>query len=119
MEEAKKKQDLKMVKSSCNDVSCPKHGKLKVRGRTFKGIIIRKFQKRIVIEFERIIRIRKYERYMKRKTKIHARLPPCEENKVNVGDYVEVGECRPLSKMIHFVFLSKVKETEKVKEKKK
>tara|TARA_Y100000310_G_scaffold342500_1_gene446022 strand:+ start:213 stop:563 length:351 start_codon:yes stop_codon:yes gene_type:complete len=98
---------------SCNDKTCPKHGTLKVRGRTFKGTVIRKFPKRIVIEFERTIRIRKYERYMKRTTKIHARLPPCQEDNVKVGDYVLVGECRPLSKMIHFVFLNKVKETEK------
>jgi len=106
-----KEKEKKIVdKDSCADPTCPKHGRLKVRGRTFKGYVIKKFPKRIVIEFERIVYIRKYERYEKRKTRIHARLPSCSEDKVNVGDYVVVGECRPLSKLIHFVFLRKVKE---------
>ena len=33
------------------------------RGRTFKGTVIKKFPKRVVIEFERMVYIRKYERY--------------------------------------------------------
>ena len=104
----KKKQEAKVEDSSCNDSSCPEHGSLKVRGRTFKGYIIRKLPKRITIEFERTVYIRKYERYMKKKTKIHARLPKCKENEIKIGDYVLVGECRPLSKIIHFVYLNKV-----------
>ena len=113
MIEGNKEKVTGMNEDSCNDIACPVHGKLKVRGRNFKGYVIRKFPKRIVIEFERIVRIRKYERYMKRKTRIHARLPECKENKVNVGDYVLVGECRPLSKMIHFVYLKNIKEKER------
>ena len=58
-----KKRKKEVAKDSCNDVTCPIHGKLKVRGRTFKGYVIRKFPRRIVIEFERIVYIRKYERY--------------------------------------------------------
>jgi len=114
-----KKNEEKVVKTkterskdrdSCDDVTCPIHGRLEVRGRTFKGYIIRKFPRRIVIEFERIIRIRKYERYAKKKTRLHARLPACMKEKVKVGDYVLIGECRPLSKLIHHVLLRKVKE---------
>jgi len=89
---------------------CWIHGSLKVRGRTFKGYVIRKFPKRITIEFERTIYVKKFERYAKKKTRIHARLPECMESKVNIGDYVSVGECRPLSRIIHHVFLGKVKE---------
>ena len=107
MKEAKKSKDkaVEVEKYSCNDVTCPVHGSLKVRGRTFKGYIIKKFPRRIVIEFERIIFIKKYERYARKKTKIHARLPKCMENEANIGDYVSIGECRPLSKMIHFVLI--------------
>ncbi len=105
-----KEKKLEVTKNSCADKTCPEHGNLKVRGRTFKGYVIRKFHKRIVIEFERIVYIRKYERYLKKKTRIHARLPECKEKEVNVGDYVLVGECRPLSKMIHTVYLKKLKE---------
>ena len=108
----KKNEKIEVDKSSCADETCPEHGTLKVRGRTFKGNVVKKFPRRIVIEFERTIYIRKYERYMKKKTKIHARLPKCKENDVNVGDYVSVGGCRPLSKITHFVYLGKVEKEE-------
>ena len=78
------------------------------RGRIFKGIVIKKFPKRVVIEFERTIYIKKYERYSKRKTKLHARLPDEITNDVNIGDYIEIMECRPLSKIIHFIVVGKV-----------
>ena len=96
------------TKIECNDFACPKHGKISLRGRSFKGIIISKFPKRIAIEFERTIFIKKYERYAKRKTKLHARLPDCMSGDVNVGDYVEIKECRPISKIIHFVVVGKI-----------
>lgn len=99
----------------CNDRNCPVHGHLKIRGQIFKGKVIKKFPKRIVIEFERMIYIRKYERYAKSRTKIHARLPECMDKQVNVGDLVKVQECRPLSKIIHFVFVEKVKDKEEGK----
>jgi len=92
----------------CVDKDCPNHGNLKIRGRVFKGEVIRKFHKRVVIEFERMIYVRKYERYKKSKTKIHARLPVCIEKEINVGDSIKVQECRPLSKMIHFAVIGKV-----------
>jgi len=102
-----KKQKTVEKSSECHDKTCPEHGSLKVRGRTFNGTVIKKFPKRIVIEFERVIPIGKYERYAKKKTKIHARLPDCKHNDVQVGDYVSIRECRPLSKIIHFVYISK------------
>ena len=104
--------------NSCTDLACPVHGGLKVRGRMFKGYVRKKFPRRIVIEFERVVHSKKYERFSKKKTKIHARLPACKEQEVNIGDYVQVGECRPISKIIHFVYLNKVskeKSGEKVK----
>jgi small subunit ribosomal protein S17 len=56
--------------------------------------------------------IRKYERYAKSRTKIHARLPDCIKDKIHVGDLIKVQECRPLSKIIHFVVISKTKDKE-------
>ena len=98
----------------CNDFACPRHGRISLRGRSFQGIVIKKFPKRVVIEFERTIYIIKYERYAKRKTKLHARLPDCMFKDINIGDYVEVRECRPISKIIHFVIMRKIsKEKEK------
>ena len=73
------------------------------RGRTFEGTVVKKFDRRAVIEFERTVKIAKYERFMRKKTRIHSRIPDGLE--VNIGDYVKVQECRPLSKMIHSVVI--------------
>ena len=98
----------KKKQTKCEDKFCPVHGKTSLRGRTFKGKVIRKFPKRICIEFERTFYVKKYERYAKRKTRLHARLPDCMADEVNIGDYVEIKECRPISKIIHFVVVGKV-----------
>ena len=105
-----KKTEEKKKKPSCNDKQCPFHGKLRLRGKTFKGYVKSKHSRRVAIEFERIVFIRKYERQMKKKTKIHARLPDCMKDEINKGDYIEVKECRPLSKIIHFCVVRKVGE---------
>jgi small subunit ribosomal protein S17 len=97
---------------TCKDRDCPIHGNLKTRGKSFKGIVVSKNQKRIAIEFERMIYVKKYERYSKTKTKVHARLPQCSEKKVQIGDFVKIQECRPLSKIIHFVFIGKLNSSE-------
>ena len=104
---------------NCNDKFCPKHGKISLRGRTFKGKVIKKFAKRVCIEFERTLYIKKYERYSKRKTKLHARLPDCMTKEVNVGDYIEIKECRPISKIIHFIVIKKIDKEESIKKKNK
>jgi len=114
MEEKNRNKKMKKKKIAeagkiCNDKNCHIHGNLKTRGRTFEGVVIKKFYKRVVIEFERMVYVRKYERYKKSKTKIHARLPVCMEDEINVGDSVKVQECRPLSKLIHFVVIEKIK----------
>ncbi len=96
-----------MTEQTCNDFACPKHGQINLRGRSFRGNVIKKFPKRVVIEFERTIYIEKYERYARRKTKLHARLPDCMFKDINVGDYIEIMECRPISKIIHFVVVGK------------
>lgn len=105
-----KNAESKIVGTICNDKRCHIHGNLKTRGRIFEGRIIRKFPRRITIEFERMIYVRKYERYAKAKTKIHARLPICMEDQINIGDVIKIQECRPLSKSIHFVVIEKIKD---------
>ena len=97
----------KTDKVTCNDFACPKHGTISLRGRSFYGTIIKKFPKRAVISFDRTIFIKKYERYAKRKTKLHARLADCMQHDINIGDYIEIKECRPISKIIHFVVVDK------------
>lgn len=97
---------------TCRDKDCTSHGKLKARGRVFEGWVVRKFHRRITIEFERMIQVRKYERFAKFRTKIHARLPECLDKEIKVGDFVRIQECRPLSKIIHFVVIKKIKSAE-------
>jgi len=102
-----KKQENITVKEKveCSDRLCPFHAKngLKLRGRTFQGVVIKKLPMKVTIQFERMLKIQKYERYEKRKTKIHARLPDCLKDEINLGDLIEVSETRPISKTIHFV----------------
>jgi small subunit ribosomal protein S17 len=112
MEEIKKSKE-KNQEIVCTDKFCPRHNSISVRGRSFKGKVIKKFPKRICIEFERTIYIKKYERYSKRKTKLHARLPDCMANEINIGDYNEIRECRPISKIIHFIVIRKITEEDK------
>ncbi len=105
---SKEGEGNKLVVGTCTDVDCPVHGKLKTRGKVFKGTVTSKHHKRIAIELERLVYIRKYERYAKSRTKIHARLPTCMEKSVNIGDLIKIQECRPLSKIIHFVVIDKL-----------
>lgn len=95
--------------TSCTDIRCPFHGELSLRGRSFMGTVISKHPKRICIEFERTVFIRKFERYAKKKTKIHAKLPDCLANSIEIGDYVELRQCRQLSKIISFVVVKKIR----------
>lgn len=82
---------------------------VKTRGRNFQGTVLRKFHDRVTIQFERLLYSRKYERYEKRKTKLHARLPKEMESKISVGDYVEIAECRPISKTVTFIVIKKIR----------
>ena len=107
--ENKKQQEEKIVGASCTDKDCPVHGKLRMHGRSFQGIVSAIFPRRITIIFERVVYVRKYERYTKTKTKIHARLPMCMQDAIHKGELVRVQECRPLSKIIHHVFTGVVK----------
>lgn len=95
----KEKKEIKMIVGTEKNVG--------TRGRIFQGKVIRKFDKRVVVEFERTVRIQKYERFAKKKTRLHARTP--QDMKISEGDYVKVRECRPLSKIIHFVVIEIVK----------
>ncbi len=102
------KETAKIVRTGCEDKNCHIHGNLKTRGKIFEGEVITKSPKRIAIQFERMVYVRKYERYKKNKTKIHARLQDCMKDDIQIGDMVRIKECRPLSKIIHFVVLGKV-----------
>ena len=93
-------------KESCNDRNCPFHGDIKVRGRIFRGIVVSdKMTRSVVVEFDRIYKIPKYERYAKKRTRIKAHNPDCIKAKVN--DRVVIIETRPISKTKNFVVVMK------------
>jgi len=100
-----------MKSEECKDKNCPFHGKLSVRGRQFKGTVKKIVGKRAVIEWERYIYHPKYERYSKSKSRIHAHIPSCLD--VKQEEYILAQECRPLSKIIHFVIIKILKEEKK------
>ena len=88
----------------CEDKRCPFHGTLSVRGRLFSGrTVSNKAKNMIVVEHEYQHLIKKYKRYERSKSKIHAYLPPCMN--VKEGDRVRIAECKPLSKTISFVVI--------------
>ncbi len=81
----------------CTDEHCPYHGALTVHGRQFVGMVVSdKVPKMVTVEFDRKIFLPKYERYAKRRTKMHVHNPPCIN--ARLGDLVRVMECRPVSK---------------------
>ena len=95
-----------MVEVKCVDKNCPIHGTVRTRGRSFVGrVISSKMQKTVIIEFERVHYLPKYERYEKRRTRLKAHNPDCIS--ASEGDIVKVVECRPLSKTKHFVVIEK------------
>lgn len=96
-------------KEKCSDSHCPFHSNLKVRGRIFNGVVVKdKMAKTVVVRWDRLRYIRKYERYMKSSTKISAHNSPCINAKV--GDRVWVMETRPISKTKKFVVIKKIGE---------
>ena len=85
--------------------------KLSLRGRSFVGTVIgTKMSKTITVEWETKRYIPKYERYEKRKTRVHAHLP--DGAVVNVGDVVKITETRPISKTKTFVFVKNLSNEE-------
>src|SRR3989338_3740957 len=98
---------LEIPKQKCNDVKCPFHGSLSVRGRQFTGIVVStKMRKTAVIEFNRLHFLKKYERYEKRRTKLKVHNPECINAKD--GNIVRIMECRPLSKTKNFVIIENI-----------
>jgi ribosomal protein S17 len=91
--------------------------KYSLRGRKFEGYVIKKFDHRITIKFEKVNFIKKYERYSKSYSKMHARLPVELKDQINVGDYIQIMETRPLSKIIHFAVTKKIRDADVKKQK--
>lgn len=81
----------------CNDKKCFQHGSIRVRGGVAQGIVISTGSRKTAI-IERTIskNLSKYQRWAKVRSHLPAHNPPCINAKV--GDFVEVGETRKISK---------------------
>ena len=83
--------------ATCADENCPFHGSLSVRGQTIEGTVASTdMEKTVVVEREYDVYVPKYDRYMKRRSRVPAHAPPCMD--IAVGDTVTIAETRPLSK---------------------
>lgn len=97
---------LKQPSRTCDDVNCPFHGSLSVRGKAMDGVVVSdKMQRSVVVSIEYVKHYPKYERYARMNTRITAHNPPCIDAKK--GDRVKIAECRPLSKTKSFVVVEK------------
>ena len=83
--------------ATCDDDNCPFHGTLSVRGQSIVATVASTdMEKTVVVEREYDVKVPKYDRFMKRRSRIPAHAPPCME--LSVGDTVTIAETRPLSK---------------------
>jgi len=77
--------------------TCPFHGELSVRGQTLEGTVASaKMDRTVVVEREYDVYVPKYDRYMKRRSRVPAHVPGVLDPRE--GDEVRIAECRPLSK---------------------
>ncbi len=69
--------------------------KANVARSTTGRVVSAKMNKTITVEIERKVRHPLYQKYIRRRTKLHAH---DENNECDEGDLVVIEECRPLSK---------------------
>lgn len=94
--------------STCDDVHCPFHGSLSVRGQIITGTVVTTgMQRTLVISREYSIYDSKYERYQSRTSKIAAHVPACLEEDITPGQQVTIMECRPISKTKTYVVIDR------------
>lgn len=99
-------ESLRRPEQECDDVNCPFHGTLSVRGRVLNGVVVSdKMDKSVVVSIEYLRFYPKYERYARMNSRITAHNPPCIDAKT--GDKVKIAECRPISKTKAFVVVEK------------
>ena len=78
--------------------TCPFYGELPVRGQIIEGeVVSTDMEKTVVVEREYDVTVPKYDRMMKRRSRIPAHVPGVLEP-LSVGDTVQIVETRPLSK---------------------
>lgn len=91
--------------------------KYTTRGRTFEGKVISdKMNKTVTVEWEGRKQVPKFERYMKRRTRVKAHNP--EDIDAKIGDMVQIKETRPISKTKNFIVTQILNNDQKTSDKK-
>jgi small subunit ribosomal protein S17 len=99
----------KKPKKTCDDINCPFHGALSLRGHSLEGIVVSdKMEKTIIVRRDYLDYVPKYKRYERRRSNVAAHSPPCLE--IKAGDRVRLAECRPISKAVSFVVIEKLED---------
>ncbi|MEF8827646.1 MAG: 30S ribosomal protein S17 [Haloarcula sp.] len=92
--------------------TCPFYGELSVRGQVIEGeVVSTDMAKTVVVEREYDVSVPKYDRLMKRRSRIPAHVPGVLEP-LSVGDTVKIAETRPLSKTKSHVVVEVVEAAE-------
>lgn len=92
----------------CNDVKCPIHGSLKTRGAQLQGkVVSAKAKKTAIVEIDYTRYINKYERYLRKRSRVPSYNPDCIGAKE--GNIVNIAETRRLSKTKSFAVIGIVK----------
>ncbi|MCJ1440422.1 MAG: ribosomal 40S subunit protein S11A [Stictis urceolatum] len=89
------------IEGSYIDKKCPFTGLVSIRGRILTGkVVSTKMHRTLIIRREYLHFIPKYSRYEKRHKNVACHVSPAF--RVEDGDTVTVGQCRPLSKTVRF-----------------
>ena len=103
------------IKGTYVDKKCPFTSDVTIRGRMLTGIVrSAKMQRTIIIRRDYLHYVPKYSRYEKRHKTVAAHCSPAF-GRVKEGDQVVIGECRPLSKTVHFNVIKVEKAGKKAK----
>jgi len=91
----------------CKDRNCPIHGTLSTRGTVLEGKVASdKMQGTAIVQIDRMIKVKKYDRYKRSRSRIPAHSPPCIGAKT--GDTVRIMECRKLARTVSFSIIEKL-----------
>jgi len=92
----------KPQESTIQDKKDPYFAEVSVRGKLFEGVVVSDLMNKTVkVEWDRLVKDSKYNRYLKKRTRVAAHNPLSINAKK--GDKVLIAETRPLSKTKHFV----------------
>ncbi|PSP75925.1 30S ribosomal protein S17 [Halobacteriales archaeon QS_3_64_16] len=96
--------------ATCDDENCPFHGTLSVRGATVDGVVAStNMHRSAIVEREYDVAVPKYDRHMKRRSRVPAHAPECLD--IEEGRTVRIAETRPLSKTKSHVVVTTLETT--------